>query len=129
MSLYEIPVPASLKMSANDRLHWRPKSDRIRALRLLAKFEARNRGIAPQQERIDVGLIWHTPDRRRRDPDNLVVPMFKALCDGVVDAGVVPDDTSLFMRRTMPEIVLAADRRERFTFWIRTFDQYGEDAA
>ena len=40
-------------------------------------------------------------DRKRRDEEN---PMydFKSYCDGLVDAGVVPDDIPKYMTKLMP---------------------------
>lgn len=42
-------------------------------------------------------------DRRRRDPSNLM-PTQKAVVDGLVDAGVVPDDCPPFVTEWMPTI-------------------------
>jgi hypothetical protein len=50
-----------------------------------------------------VTLTWHVATNRRRDDDN-VVPTLKAMCDGLVDAGVVPDDTDAYMHKLMPMI-------------------------
>ena len=124
---YEISVPAQLKITANQRWHWAKVRQYTNGLREIAALGCKVQGIGYQQERIDAGLTWFVADKRRRDPDNLVVPMFKALVDGVVDAGVIPDDTSLFVKRHMPEITYRPGERESFTFWIVTFDQYGED--
>jgi Holliday junction resolvase RusA-like endonuclease len=41
--------------------------------------------------------------KRGRDIDNLIASL-KSTYDGLVDAGVVPDDTPGYMVRTMPEI-------------------------
>lgn len=54
-------------------------------------------------ERVEVTLTWWVKDRRRRDDEN-PTPTLKALCDGLVDAGVVPDDTHEFMVKNMPVI-------------------------
>lgn len=123
---YEIDVPIPLKMSLNDRPNRWQKARQTRALRELAGWKARALRIGPQAERIDVGLIWAVTTGHRRDEENLVATL-KPLCDGLVDAGVVPDDTPEFMRKLMPEIVRGV--KPALTFWIDTFDQYGEDAA
>ena len=48
-------------------------------------------------------MTWVVKDRRRRDDENPVSTL-KALCDGLVDAGIVPDDTREFMVKNMPVI-------------------------
>ena len=58
----------------------------------------------PFMTRCEVSLVWYVNDRRRRDDENPVATL-KALCDGLVDAEVVEDDTALFMLKHMPRIV------------------------
>lgn len=66
--------------------------------------EVLNHTPLPAGTRVSVGLVWVVPDKRRRDAEN-PVPTLKALCDGLVDAGLVPDDTPEFMEKLMPVIV------------------------
>lgn len=52
--------------------------------------------------------VWvHLPftTARRRDPHNFV-PCVKAIVDGLVDAGVWPDDTPEWVRVMEPELVV-----------------------
>jgi crossover junction endodeoxyribonuclease RusA len=94
-------------LSENDRHHWAVKAERVRGLRDAATLWGRRiRGA----EHVEVRLRWIVRDARRRDEDNLI-PTFKALCDGLVDAHVVPDDTPRYMTKVMPSI--AVDRRVR----------------
>lgn len=88
-------------LSLNQRMHWAVKSRLTKEVRLIAKVKAR--GI-PDLERCSVELVWFVADRRRRDTDNPVLTL-KALCDGLVDAEVVPDDTPEFMRKEAVRIV------------------------
>lgn len=90
-------------LTANQRMHWRQKAEITRAVRQLGYIAVLD--LPKNQARISVGLTWVVKDARRRDVDN-IVPTLKALCDGIVDAGVVPDDTPEFMVKTMPEIRL-----------------------
>lgn len=87
-------------LTANQRLHWAKRMKLTRAVRERAALELRKFG---QVGRVEVRLVWYVKDRRRRDADNLV-PTLKALCDGIVDAGVVRDDTPEFMHKVMPVI-------------------------
>jgi len=77
-------------LSANDRMHWRPKAAITARWRADARVLAQAARV-PHLERIRVVVEWLPPDRRRRDPANLA-PVAKAVVDGLVDAGLVADD-------------------------------------
>lgn len=87
-------------VSANDRMHW---SKKARLTKQVRKVSAAECAHIPALGRCRVQLVWLVTDNRRRDADN-PVPTFKAMCDGLVDAGVVPDDTPEFMEKLMPII-------------------------
>ncbi len=113
---WEIRLPWSVPpASANDRDHWRVKARKVAAIRDVARAMCL---YWPEVDRIAVGLTYVPRDKRRRDPDNLVVPLFKALCDGIVDAGIVPDDTPTYMVRSMP-VIAAPDGDPRLVLTIR----------
>lgn len=63
-----------------------------------------------------VTLHYRPRDNRRRDADNLV-PTLKALCDGLVDAGLVPDDTPNYMHKHMP-VIHPAERGKQGIMWL-----------
>lgn len=116
---WEIRLPwTAPPASANDRdRHWAIKAAKVahirsEAMRAVAAVPGMRDG------RIAVGLTYVPRDKRRRDPDNLVVPLFKALCDGIVDAGIVPDDTPAYMVRSMP-VIAAPDGDPRLLLTIR----------
>lgn len=88
-------------LTANQRMHWAHKAKVTAEVREQAAWKA---NLIPPMKRCRVELVWRVRDSRRRDVDN-VVPTLKAICDGIVDAGVVPDDTPEFMVKVMPEIV------------------------
>lgn len=88
---YIVALPAGMKLlNANDRVHWRTRARITKALREAAEKSALDAHIPPQ-ERISIQAVLHPHDKRRRDPHNWY-PSFKAAIDGVVDAGVIPDD-------------------------------------
>jgi crossover junction endodeoxyribonuclease RusA len=98
-----LPLPFDRPpLNANQRLHWRRKADITRTLRDAAHIAVKQLKLAPC-EHISVTLHFAPGDRRRRDADNLV-PTLKALCDGLVDAGLVADDTPHYMAKAMPVI-------------------------
>lgn len=86
-----VTIPVHLRdeaLTANRRVHWRVRHTRTKALR--TKSAALHRGV-PQMDRAHLTVTVTWPDRRRRDAENLA-PTLKALIDGAVDAGVLPDD-------------------------------------
>jgi crossover junction endodeoxyribonuclease RusA len=86
----------------NDRQHPMVKHRQVAQIRRDAKVLAMAAKI-PRLERIAVELHYCPRDRRRRDPLNLVATL-KPFEDGIVDAGVIPDDTEIWSRPTMPII-------------------------
>jgi crossover junction endodeoxyribonuclease RusA len=85
-----VPVKASLLLNSNQRLHWAQRARLTAHWRELAAALARQAKV-PALARAHVLAAYLPPDRRRRDPANLY-PTVKALVDGLVDAGVLPDD-------------------------------------
>ena len=94
-------------LTANQRIHWRRKAEITAAVRTATMINARR---IPNLTRCEVALTWYVTDRRRRDADNLV-PTLKAMCDGLVDAGVVADDIPSLMVKHMPVIEFDAEVR------------------
>lgn len=89
---YTIALPPGLELlNANDRdAHWARRKRVTEALREATGWSARTQRIPALQRAYILG-VYEPPDRRRRDPANLY-PSFKACVDGLVDAGVLPDD-------------------------------------
>lgn len=101
-------------LNANQRLHWAHKAKLTRQIRDTVTLLARD---VPFLDKIQVRLDWVVTDKRRRDEDNLF-PTFKACIDGLVDADVVPDDTSDFVIREHPRIVRAPGDEKRIELHI-----------
>jgi crossover junction endodeoxyribonuclease RusA len=98
---YELDLPWSAPpLSLNHRRHWRANAAKVRLVRDAAHVLARQAKIGPCP-RIRVTLHYRPRDRRVRDEENSV-PTLKALCDGLVDAGLVADDAPRFMVKNMP---------------------------
>lgn len=88
------PPPAD-RLSMNGRYHWRVRSARTKAWRTVAYMTACERfGFQRPARRkpMFVRVTFPVKDNRRRDADN-PAPTVKAIVDGLVDAGVWPDDT------------------------------------
>lgn len=99
------PQPGRL-LNMNHRVHWRQRAAITRQWRHAANQSAlllgtpSNRAHPPAWVR----LIIPVPDRRRRDRANLA-PLTKACVDGLVDAGVWPDDTYEYVETLEPLLV------------------------
>ena len=105
--LFGVPVEVELPWTApplnlNQRMHWRTKAALTRQLRDAAAVLARHHHLHGY-ERVRVTLHYQPRDRRTRDAEN-PIPTLKALADGLVDAGVVRDDSPDLMVKDMPVI-------------------------
>lgn len=89
-------------LSMNDRLHHHVKARIVADIRAAGCWLAREQHI-PHLEHVTVSMVWTVPDRKRRDDENPVATL-KPFCDGLVDAGIVPDDTPEYMTKLMPTI-------------------------
>ena len=85
-------LPQTDMLSLNGRADRRTLSPRIRTLRMQASVMARA-ARCPSFERARLVAWVRFPDGRRRDLHNYM-PTLKALVDGLVDAGLLPDDDS-----------------------------------
>lgn len=86
--------------TANDRRHWRVKAQWTSIIRRAVALQARNLHIPPQRH-ITVGLHYAPGDNRRRDAPNLITTQ-KPAVDGLVDAGIIPDDIDQWVTELMP---------------------------
>lgn len=90
-------------LTANQRPHWTTRHRLTADIRTTVAWLARAARI-PAADHCTVTLVWAPGDHRRRDEDNLVATL-KPCADGLVDAGIVPDDTPALMTKRMPQIL------------------------
>lgn len=88
-----IPAPAPW-LNANQNHKRRPDAT-IRAWREAGLVHAK-RVKLPKLQQVHLLTTLRFPDRRRRDPHNYY-PTLKALVDGLVDYGLVPDDSHQYL--------------------------------
>lgn len=100
--VWRVTTTLTRPLSLNDRQHWAAKARRSRRVRDAVALHARSLRI-PELEHVHVRLVYEPATNRRRDPDNLWATA-KPAVDGLVDAGVVPDDTAQFVTRWDPLI-------------------------
>lgn len=82
--------------------HWK-KARITRQVRETVRILAISQHLPRDLPHVTVGLHYRPRDNRRRDADNLVATL-KACCDGLVDFGIVADDTPDLMAKHMPTI-------------------------
>ncbi len=86
-----LPFPPA-ELSPNSRCGWRAKAAAVQAYRYECKVLCRqetNGMTMPQYTTATITFVLK--DKRRHDWDNLLAS-FKAGIDGIVDAGLLPDD-------------------------------------
>lgn len=83
-------IPDAWWLSSNQRLHWADKAKRTRNIRAYTALKARNDHV-PTYETAHVTAWIEYPTNGRADVANSA-PTVKAAIDGLVDAGVLPDD-------------------------------------
>lgn len=93
-----LPLTRSKLITANDKMHWAARSRLTKQLRQWGYLLGREgEGVARlglQHARVEIEFAY--PDHRRRDRSNLA-PTVKALMDGLIDAGLLPDDSDRYL--------------------------------
>lgn len=86
-----LTIPAEWWLTSNQRIHWSKRSTATANLRTLAIAECQKQRVIRglQFARIVAHLTY--PDKRQRDAQNAHLTT-KALVDGLIDYGVLPDD-------------------------------------
>lgn len=84
-----IPGSPRYLLSANRRPHWSIRYEVQQYWRGLGRLMFKR---APRYQRARVTVTFRFPNKRRRDVANLYPYVVKPLIDGMVDAGVLPDD-------------------------------------
>lgn len=105
-----LPWPSE-KLNPNraKSLHWGMKGRAVSMYRdtcCIIALNAKNRGrLAPFAPPVLATVTFYVTDKRRRDIDNLDA-MLKPLWDGIVDAGVLADDSAKELRHGESKLVL-----------------------
>lgn len=96
-------MPFTTPLSLNDRTPWQVKMGKVKPWRDAAHVLTQAAKVPPCK-RVTILLEYVPRDSRDRDPLNLVATL-KPIEDGIVDAGVIPDDSSRFHTSVMPVIL------------------------
>lgn len=89
--------------------HWAVKAKAIDADVALVRAHVLNKW--PRCERAILRVTYIYPRKTRFDVDNLLARL-KGVCDGIVAAGILPDDSSEFLR---PEVQVAQEFKRKAT--------------
>ncbi|WP_158709018.1 hypothetical protein [Streptomyces sp. NRRL S-920] len=101
--VWTLLMPYGDLLSSNQRLHHMADYRLKKRLRQEAALTARARHL-PRLDRAAVYYVLHPrPIKRKRDPGNWA-PTAKAYVDGLVDAGLLPDDNSAHLLGPYPEM-------------------------
>lgn len=98
-----LELPQTRPMSLNDRDQWWAKAAKTAEYVETTIVMCRQARI-PRLSRAEVLLAYGPRDSRRRDPLNLVQTL-KAVEDGVVRAGVLPDDNPDYLTSVLPVVL------------------------
>ena len=90
----EIPLPLMQlnQVVAAAKRHWAGYARLKRRHTQTVALLARAAGCKPVRHPVTLAFVWHLPNRRL-DPDNAVAGGVKVIADGLVAAGVLPDDS------------------------------------
>jgi crossover junction endodeoxyribonuclease RusA len=106
-------------LSLNDRHANRfAEADEIAKVRRdagwIVKAQAARLGRPPH---VRVELRYQPKRGNRRDEDNLTAT-YKPVCDAIVDAGIVPDDTPRYMTKVLPALVPSQRGQRHGRMWL-----------
>lgn len=80
-------------INLNQRMHWAQKAKLTKAWRTMADLQATVDGLPKGLDRVHIVAHITKPTARQYDVHNLM-PTLKACVDGLVDYGLIPDDTN-----------------------------------
>lgn len=93
----KIPAPGPL-LNANKRMHGRAAAATVKSWRD-ASYTYAQAAKLPALGRARITATLHFQDKRRRDDHNYF-PTVKAIIDGLVDYGLLPDDSREYLLGT-----------------------------
>lgn len=118
----QLPYPRPPKRKNMRFGHWSVER-RIDAMLGSDAWKLAKAAKIPPLARVDVELVYRPGNNRRQDPDG-IAPTLSGLLDGIVLAGVIPDDSGRYVRRTDQRIVLLDDDPEHRTTPSTTLEIY-----
>jgi len=93
--MLEIPAD-TVWINSNYRNGWRRHAVLVKWWRQTAHWHAKAMGLPTGLARVHIEAVFAFRDNRRRDVHNLM-PTVKAVVDGLVDYGLIPDDSTRYL--------------------------------
>jgi crossover junction endodeoxyribonuclease RusA len=104
LTVVEIPLPwPTPPLSLNHRRNRWAHARKVKEVREAAGWLAKSHNLGGPWPHVTVTLHYRPAQLRVIDLDNHF-PTIKALCDGLVDAGVVTDDAPAYMTKNLPVV-------------------------
>jgi hypothetical protein len=107
---WTLDVPDAPYATPNSRQHAAKRGAMGAVWREATAWIALAQKVPKDLQKIRVQLVMLPADARARDEDNLVSGVLKHMIDGLVDAGIVCDDTPDHVVAEMPRIHAPAQR-------------------
>jgi hypothetical protein len=90
-----LPLPPP-ELSPNSRIHWRRRAELTKRARsdasAVAMLAMHQSGFPFPWLEVELRTSWYWRDKRSMSDDDNLIGRFKAVRDGIADAGVVSDD-------------------------------------
>lgn len=121
---FTLPYASGPPLRSNKRLHWRVEHNLKKDIRLTGKVQALNWMNAqkdatfPLPGLVEVVMTWHVPTRHRRDASS-GMPTIKSYVDGLVDAGLLHDDSWVWVSEERCQIQYAPGEPMSLTVEVR----------
>jgi len=116
----ELTFPAPnrpLSINQTNRMHWAERRRVLKPWKDIAAltWKQQGRAVAAELDGQKVLVVVSLPfaTKARRDPHNYIGTVVKAIIDGLVAAGMKPDDTPEYIRVAEPALVVSKDAQVR----------------
>lgn len=96
-AVIHLAISREVLLTSNQRKHWATKARHTKVIRDMAWIMCRSQRVQLMPlATLEVVTKW--PDHRRRDAES-IAPTSKAAIDGCVDAGLLTDDSSRYLKK------------------------------
>lgn len=112
----ELTFPAPThpqSINATNRMHWAQRRRHLDPWKAAAwaawKEQGKARALEIDGQKVLVEVTIPFAKKARRDPHNYTSTVVKAIVDGLIEAGMKPDDTPQYVRVAEPRLTVGAE--------------------